>query len=301
MSELAASPSSTWSVRSTPGRIRALARDARITPPVVVGAVLMLLIILLSFVGPLLVNQQLSVVGAAAPNLHPSGAHWFGTDALGRDVLVFVVLGTWQTLKIGLIAGGVAIVIGLVLGLVAGYFGGVVDAIVRVLADALMAIPALAVLALIAASVQNMTVDLLGLTVAALAWMVPTRAIRSQVLSLRESGYVEIARANGERETEVLFREILPNLIPYIAASFVGAIATGILAAIGLQALGLGVSSVPTLGTTIYWAQSYSAVLTGEWWWWAPPIVVIAIIFVSLFSLAAGLDRFANPRSGSRS
>ena len=90
----------------------------------------------------------------------------------------------------------------------------------------------------------------------------------------------------------------MPNLIPYIAASFVGAIAAGILAAIGLQALGLGVSSVPTLGTTIYWAQSYSAVLTGEWWWWTPPIVIIGIIFVSLFLLSAGLDRFANPRIG---
>jgi peptide/nickel transport system permease protein len=270
------------------------------TRPLIAGSVLMLCVLMLSLIGPHLVNQQLALVGARAPDLAPSSANWFGTDSLGRSVLAFVVDGTWPTLQIGLIAGGVGIGIGLLLGLLAGYFRGVFDATVRVLADSLLTIPQIAILVIIAANVQQMTVNLLGLVVAILAWMVPTRTIRAQVLSMRERGYVEVARANGQREIEVLFREVLPNLIPYIAASFVGAVSAGILAAIGLEALGLGLSSAPTLGTAIYWAEKYSAVLGGEWWWWTPPIVIIAVIFLSLFLLSAGLDRLANPRIGSR-
>jgi peptide/nickel transport system permease protein len=94
----------------------------------------------------------------------------------------------------------------------------------------------------------------------------------------------------------LLFREVMPNLVPYIAASFVGAVSGAILAAVGLEALGLGPNDVHTLGTTIYWGEKFSAVLRGQYWWWGPPIVMIAIIFVGLFLLSAGLDRVANPR-----
>jgi peptide/nickel transport system permease protein len=79
-------------------------------------------------------------------------------------------------------------------------------------------------------------------------------------------------------------------------ASFVGAVGSAMLAAVGLEALGLGANQVHTLGTIIYWAQKFSAVLRGQWWWWGPPIVMIAVIFMGLFLLSIGLDRFANPR-----
>jgi peptide/nickel transport system permease protein len=132
--------------------------------------------------------------------------------------------------------------------------------------------------------------------VAALAWMHPTRTIRSQVLSIRERSYVSVARANGEGELGILFREVMPNLVPYIAASFVGAVSGAILAAVGLEARGHGPNDLHTLGTTIYWSQKFSAVLRGQWWWWAPPIVAISFIFVALFLLSSGLDRVANPK-----
>src|SRR5438128_12469044 len=120
-------------------------------------------------------------------------------------MLSFLVLGTRQSLCIGLMAGVVGLGVGLVLGLMSGFFGGTVDAVIRVLADSLLTVPSLAIMVLIAASVGHMTVDLMGLTVAALAWMHPTRAIRSQVLSIRERSYVSVARANGEGELGILF------------------------------------------------------------------------------------------------
>jgi peptide/nickel transport system permease protein len=88
----------------------------------------------------------------------------------------------------------------------------------------------------------------------------------------------------------------MPNLMPFIAASFVGAVAGAMLEAIGLEALGLGAIQTQTLGITIYWSQEYTAVLRGMWWWWAPPVVVISLIFLALFLTSAGMDRFANPR-----
>jgi peptide/nickel transport system permease protein len=257
----------------------------------IIGAVL-----LLSLVGARLVDAANGIFGAVQPSQSPSATHMLGTDSQGRDVLTMLVLGTPQTFRIGLIAGLVGVCIGLVCGLVAGYLGGLVDAIIRVISDSLMTVPGIAILLVIAINVGHMTVELMGLTVAALSWMYPTRQIRAQVLSIRERPFVAVARASGANEVELIFGEIMPNLLPYIAASFVAATSGAMLASVGLEALGLGTNDVHTLGTMIYWAQKYSAVLRGQWWWFGPPIGMIAAIFIGLFFISAGIDRFANPR-----
>jgi peptide/nickel transport system permease protein len=279
-----------------PLAVRAILHSPRVSRGLVIGLVMLGLVVVLALLGPHFVNAKLANVGAVKPSQAPSAHYLLGTDSQGRDMLTIMVLGTPQTMRIGLIAGVVGLAIGLVLGLVSGFFGGIVDAVIRILADSLMTVPGLAIMVIIAASVGHMTVELMGLTVAALAWMHPTRAIRSQVLSIRERSYVRVARANGESELGILFREVMPNLVPYIAASFVGAVSGAILAAIGLEALGLGPNDVHTLGTTIYWAEKFSAVLRGQWWWWGPPIVAISFIFVGLFLVSSGLDRIANPK-----
>jgi peptide/nickel transport system permease protein len=276
--------------------LRGILRSPRMSGSLVAGITMVTLVVLLSLFGPRFVNARLAAVGAVRPSQPPSAQYLLGTDSQGRDMLTIMVLGTPQTLRIGLIAGVVGLAVGLVLGLMSGFFGGAIDAVIRVLADSLLTVPSLAIMVVIAASVGHMTVELMGLTVAALAWMHPTRSIRAQVLSIRERSYVWVARANGEGELGILFREVMPNLVPYIAASFVGAVSGAILAAVGLEAIGLGPNDVHTLGTTIYWAQKFSAVLRGQWWWWGPPIVAISFIFVGLFLLSAGLDRIANPR-----
>ena len=113
-----------------------------------------------------------------------------------------------------------------------------------------------------------MTVEMMGVAIALLAWMFPTRVIRSQVLSIRERSYIEIARANGVGTPGVIFKEIMPNLMPWVVAAFVGSVAAAILAAVGLEAIGLGANNAQTLGVDIYWAQYYSAV-------GARPVVVV--------------------------
>jgi peptide/nickel transport system permease protein len=276
--------------------IRSVVTSPRWSGNLTAGLVILLIVILFGAIGPHLVDPRNADVASALPAQPPSSDDLLGTDSQGRDILSVLVVGTPQTLRIGLIAGVVGLAIGLTLGLISGFFGGLPDAIIRVISDSLMTVPGIAILVIIAASVGHMTVELMGVTVAALAWMYPTRAIRAQVLTIRERPYVQVARANGESEIGVLFREVMPNLLPYVAASFVGSVSGAILASVGLEALGLGPNDQTTLGTTIYWSQQFSAILRGQWWWWAPPIVVIALIFVGLFLVSVGLDHFANPR-----
>ena len=105
-----------------------------------------------------------------------------------------------------------------------------------------------------------------------------------------------MAKLNGMGTGGIIFKELIPNLLPFLGASFVGAVGSAVLAAIGLEALGLGPQQEPTLGMTIYWAIKYAAILNGLWWWWAVPVAAIVVLFVGLFLMAAGLDEIANPR-----
>jgi peptide/nickel transport system permease protein len=258
--------------------------------------IILLSLFLFSVLGPLLIDEKLAEVGAFIPKLPPSAEHLLGTDTQGRDVLAVLTLATPQTLKIGLIAGAVGVGIGVVLGLLSGYFGGIIDTIIRTLADVFMTIPGIAILIVVATNVRTMTVALMALIIATLAWRLPTRAIRAQTLSLRERAYIQIAKLNGVGELELIIKEVLPNLLPYIAATFVATVSWAILATIGLEALGLGPQNEYTLGMMIYWSQYYGAILRGFWWWWAPPIVIIVLIFVGLFFTSAGLDQMVNTR-----
>lgn len=262
------------------------------------GIIVLGLIILTALLGPLLVDVTQARVGATMPRLAPGAEHWLGTDGQGRDMLTVLILAMPQTLKVGLLAGLISLSVGVALGLIAGFTGGLIDTVIRLASDVMMTIPGIAILVLVASNVREMTVELMAVIVAALSWMVATRTIRAQTLSLRERGYVQIARLNGSSTLKIIFVEVLPNLLPFIAASFVITVSNAMLATIGLEALGLGPQNELTLGMTIYWAQFYGAIIRGMWWWWGPPIVAIALIFIGLMLTSAGMDSFANKRLG---
>ena len=277
--------------------LSAALKSARRYPHLTAGLAVVAFVVALGPVGSLFVDTGGARVGAAQADLAPSPGHPLGTDSVGRDVLAVIVAGTPLTLRIGLLAGAVGLGIGTFLGFLAGYFGGWADTVIRSAADVLLTVPGLLLLVVIATSLRaSVSVDMMALVIASLAWMVPTRTIRAQVLSLRERAYVQVARLSGMGDLEIVVRELLPNMLPYLAASFVSAVASAVLASIGLEALGLGPQNEPTLGMTIYWCIYYASLLRGMWWWWAPPVAVIVLIFIGLFLVSVGLDRVANPR-----
>ena len=257
------------------------------------GLTLLFSIILFGYLGPIFIDISSYEVASVVPSQPPSNELIFGSDSQGRDMLSVTIYSIPQTIKIAIIAGFFGIFIGLFLGLLSGYIGGNVDTFIRITSDSLMTVPGIAILIVIATNVETMTVELMGLTIACIAWMHPTRTIRSQVLTIRENNYIKIARANGLNNFQIIFFEILPNLLPYIAACLVASITGAILATVGLESLGLGTQDDHTLGTTIYWARRYSAILRGQWWWWGPPIAIISLIFVSLFLISLGLDKYS--------
>ena len=271
--------------------------QARQHPHLTSGLVVFALVVALGPIGSLFIDRDMTRVGAATADLAPSTAHPLGTDSAGRNLLAVIVTGTPLTLRVGFVAGAVGLGIGTLLGFLADDFGRWVDTLIKGAADVLLTIAGLLFLVVIASSIRTaVSVDMMALVIASLAWMVPTRTIRAQVLSLRERAYVQVARLSGMGDLEIIARELLPNLLPYLAASFVSALASAILASIGLEALGLGPQNEPTLGMTIYWCLYYTSLLRGLWWWWAPPLLIIVLIFIGLYLVSLGLDRIANPR-----
>jgi len=234
---------------------------------------------------------------SASPAKPPSERYWLGTDKHGRDLFAVLIVGTFLSCKVGLLAGFIGVLIGTVMGFVGGFLGGWVDAAINLVTDVFLAVPPLLILVVIAANLPgHMSTDAMVWIIAALAWREPARRIRSQVLVIREAGYVNTARLNGTSTLGIIFQEMMPNLIPYLMVSFVLATAAAMLASVGLEALGLGPQNEPTLGMTIYWAIHYSAFLLGMWWWVLTPVITLVVLFVGLYLVTAGLDELANPR-----
>ena len=263
----------------------------------VVGIVLLSALGLFVIVGHLVVDTSKSRPLSAPAVQAPSIAHPFGTDRQGRDLFATMVAGTPLTLRIGFIAGLLGVGIGAILGFVSAYYRGRLDAVIRGVVDIGLTVPGLLVLILIAVSLRRgLTVNQMAIIVASLAWLNPARTIRAQVLSLRERGYVEVARLSGMSGPEIIVKELMPNLLPYLAATLVNSVSSAILASVGLEVLGLGPIDSPTLGMTLYWVNFNAALINGWWWWWTAPITIILVVFLGLFFLTVGLDEVANPR-----
>ena len=285
-----------------PGIRERLRENPWLNPKLLIGLTMVGFVALLGLTGPLFWNVTLARAASSPLNLPPfwmengSLAHPLGTESLGRDMLALLIEGAPASLRVGLIAAGAGMIVGIVLGFTSGFLGGWIDDVIRSITDAAATIPSLAVLIVLAAFLRNLSVESMAVLLALFAWPGPTRLIRAQVLSMRERGYVKMARLSGLSTFDIMFKEMMPNLLPYLASSLVGNVSHAILAATSLEALGLGPTRVPTLGMTIFYSIRGSAVLRGMWWWWGLPIAVLVIIFGGLFLIAIGLDEVANPR-----
>jgi peptide/nickel transport system permease protein len=278
--------------------LRTMWRYLRRNRQLAIGLCILIFFILFSLLGRFYVEAKAAYPLGAPASKAPSWEYPFGTDGQGRDLFAVAVFGVWETLRIGFIAGLIGVGFGAFLGFTSAFFGGWYDTLVRWVVDVLLTVPGLLVLIVIASSfgTSSFTLTSMAFVIALTAWMGPARTIRAQVLTLRERSYVMMARLNGMSNWGIIFRELVPNLLPYLGASLIGSVTGAITATIGLAGLGLGPLREPTIGVTIYWAMSQNALLREMWWWLMMPILTIILMFVMLFLVSAGLDEVANPR-----
>lgn len=235
-------------------------------------------------------------MGSFDAYVEPSSEHWLGTDRWGRDVMALLLLGLRFSLIIAALAGMVATAVGIVIGFVAGYKGGRIDGVLRTMTDMVLVIPSLPLLVTLAAYIPRVNVPIMALLLAAFSWPFTTRTIRSQVLSLKERPYVDLAITSGMHDLEIIFAEILPNLLPYLGVALAISMGAAMLAEIGLQLIGLGPGNINTLGLMINWSIRWGALGLGKWQMVFAPVVCLVLIFVSLNLINIGLEQAFNPR-----
>jgi peptide/nickel transport system permease protein len=281
-----------------PNQLTLILRYLRRNKTLAIGLLIALGLVLFTTVGLLLIDPADAYPLKARPRQPPSARYPFGTDFFGRDLFAAMVVGMWQTAVIGVLAGALGTLIGVVLGFVSAYFGGPVDAIVRSVCQVLTPIPAFLIQVVIAGSLdkRDVTIFTMAFVVVLLAWMGPTLVIRSQVLTMKERQFVSVAKLSGMSDLGIIFKEILPNLLPFIAAAFVGQVFSAVFASFYLAVLGLGPLREPLLGNIVWAAQGQGAFFNGWWWWPIAPAVAMVLILGSLALINMGLDELANPR-----
>jgi len=281
-----------------PSRLTLILRYMRRNKGLAIGLFILLLLVVFTLYGLATADLTHAYPITVKSKQPPSLEFPLGTDFFGRDLYVAMVVGLKQTAIIGLLAGALGTLLGVVLGFISAYFGGWLDLIIKGICQILTPIPALLIQVIIAGSLdkRDVTIYTMAFVVVLLAWMGPTLVIRAQVLTMKERQFVSVAKLSGMGDLGIIFSEILPNLLPFIAAAFVNQVFYSVFASFYLAVLGLGPLREPLLGNTIWAAQGQSAFFNNWWWWPLAPAVALVLILGSLALINMGMDELANPR-----
>jgi peptide/nickel transport system permease protein len=282
-----------------PGRARRFQLPR--SPKIIIGLVMMGAFLILAVIGPWLApyNPSSSAIITNGVPQPPSAAHWLGTTQLQQDVFSQMVTGGRSTVLVAFAAGIVATVLSVVIGVIAGYRGGLTDDSFSMLANFFLVLPALPLLIVVFGFLPPATGSndlLIGLIISVTGWAFGARVLRAQTLSLRNRDYVESARIVGERGWRVIVFEILPNLTPVVAASFLFTVLYGVGTYTALAFLGLINPEHWSWGSILFYAQNNEAEISGYWWWYMPPGFAVALLGTALALLNFGIDEFINPR-----
>ena len=269
------------------------------SPKIIAGLALLLLFVLLAIIGPFVAPYSPDQVFANSPvPLPPSGAHWLGTTNLQQDVFSQVLAGGGDMLLVSFLAGIIATALSVLIGVAAGFLGGLADDLLSMLANIFLVMPALPLLVILFGffgKTGSNDLFLVGLIISVTGWAWGARVLRAQTLSLRNRDYVDSARIIGERRWRIIFTEILPNLTPIVASSFLFTVLYSVGTYTAMAFLGL-VNPNWNWGGILFYAQGANAELTGYWWWFIPPGLAVALLGTSLVLLNFGIDEFINPR-----
>jgi len=282
-----------------PGRARSVRFPK--SPKIIIGLVMLGFFLLFAVVGPWIApySPGASVSTTNGVPQPPSAAHLLGTTQLQQDVFSQLLVGGRSMLVVAFLAGAIATVLSVVIGVTAGFLSGLTDDLLSMLANFFLVLPALPLLIVIFGFLPSSggSNDLLiGLIIAITGWAWGARVLRAQTLSLRNRDYVDSARLAGERNWRIIGYEILPNLLPIVATSFLFTVLYAVGTYTAMAFLGLVNPQHWSWGTMLFWAQSANAEISGYWWWYLPPGLAVAFLGTALALLNFGVDEFINPR-----
>jgi peptide/nickel transport system permease protein len=266
-----------------------------------VGGIMFAVIVVSIFIVPLLSPYTINEFDLAFKNQPPSARHWLGTDEQGRDVMLRIFLGGRISMRVGLMAAGVTVILGAMVGGIAGYYGGLVDNLLMRFAEIVYSIPFTPTVISISAALMfkvssEYKMYLVMLLIGILSWPSLARIVRGQILSLREQEFMQATEALGLSAYSRIVRHLLPNTLAYIIVTATLSMAAAILTEAGLSFLGLGVTPpTPTWGNMIERARDFK-VFRDFYWMWIPPGVMIMLTVVSINLLGEGLRDSFDPK-----
>jgi peptide/nickel transport system permease protein len=277
-------------------RFSGIIRSMRRSPSGFIGFVIVLLLVAIAAIGPFFTPALSPDVKAI---LLPAGSpgHLLGTDNEGKDVLIQMIDGGRAVIFIGFFAAAVSTIIAIVLGSLAAYLGGAFDSAVVTVADVVLTIPQIVLLAVLGSLIKLDSPILLGVLVGGLSWPVLTRAVRAQVLSLKEREFVEAARLLDLGTARVVFVEILPNMASFILMNFMIGVTNAIYALVGLYLLGLAPLTGSNWGIMLNRAWIAGAIFNdASLAFILSPVVAIVLLLLGLVMMTRSLEEILNPR-----
>ncbi|MCL6451417.1 MAG: ABC transporter permease [Acetobacteraceae bacterium] len=224
----------------------------------------------------------------------PSASHWLGTTRMGRDVFSQVVMGARPALLVGVLSAVCVVAVGTNVGIVAGYYGGWVDDLLMRLTDLAFGVPflpfALILVALLGPGLRNMVI-----AIVLVMWRSSARVVRAQVLTLKRRAFVEAARIGGAGNLRILYRHLLPSVLPLALVYTALAMAWAIMAEANLSFLGYADPRMASWGKILYECYTSQAMFVA-WWWMVPPGAAITLLVLSGFLVGRAYEEVANPR-----
>ncbi|MCB0058432.1 MAG: ABC transporter permease [Caldilineaceae bacterium] len=261
-----------------------------------VGFLVVVGIILLSWVGPYFIPLD-NEVKVDQIYETPSREHWLGTDHQGRDTFSQIVHGGKDVIYVGFVAALISTFIAVTFGTLAGFAGGRVDSFIMMITDIVLTIPQFPLLAVLAAFLTLDNLTFLGVLLGLLSWAALLRAVRSQVLSLKERDFIEASRALDMGTNHIIFRELVPNMMTYIVISFTLALTSAIYTQVGLVFLGLVPISTSNWGVMISLAWTRGAIFFKDSLWYImSPVIAIALFQLAVVTMNRSLELAFNPR-----
>lgn len=265
------------------------------------GVIVLAVLVAVALLAPLLwrpfIGDRNPAVGGQWPAWDaPSAEHPLGIDGHGRDLVADYLVGLRYSLQIGFLAGLLATLFGIVVGFVTGYRAGWLDSVLITIANMLLVIPSYPILVTLAMVLKKMDVASMALILAIFSWPFAARTIRAQVIGMKELGYVELAKVSAQGDWAIIFKEILPNLMPYLLMSFAFSVVGAMVAEVGLEVLGLGPTSIVTLGLMINFANGWSVISRQRYEILLIPVALLILIFAAITMINWGMEEYLNPR-----